>query len=130
MNILQPQDYKIYSDMKNLAFLKFNLKLFSFENYLPFGNLLSETGLDLLIITKNIHLFIIKYYYNLNEQFFISNPNLNNNKFLSILKVNHVCNSIKTHGTGIMNTTVNYIYKIIFKLFQLFHTQFVCQNFH
>jgi len=30
-------------------------------------------------------------------------------KFLSSINIRHIANSIRTHGTGIMNTTVSYI---------------------
>ena len=36
-------------------------------------------------------------------------------KHLNTLHIRHVANSIRTHGTGIMNTAVNYVYKCLLK---------------
>lgn len=61
-------------------------------------------GLDVLEIMRNIHIFVSKYLYNLNNQIFIEQSS--NNKHLNTINIQHIANSIRTHGTGIMNTTV------------------------
>lgn len=43
-----------------------------------------------------------------------------NNKFLNTINIQHVANSIRTHGTGIMNTTVNFTYQFLCKRFFTF----------
>ena len=42
------------------------------------------------------------------------------NKHLNTININHVSNSIRTHGTGVMNTAVNYTYQFLRKKFSVF----------
>lgn len=93
--------------------------------------LCSHQGLDVLEIMRNIHVFVSRYLYNLNnqvslvmshsylelkhfsalhivfafQQIFIEKAS--NNKHLNTINIRHIANSIRTHGTGIMNTTVS-----------------------
>jgi WASH complex subunit 7 len=39
---------------------------------------------------------------------------------LNTIHIKHVANSIRTHGTGIMNTTVNFVYKFLGRKFYIF----------
>ena len=57
-------DWKTYGEMKNLARQKYQLSLP--ESHLPSQTL--EQGLDVLEIMRNIHVFVSKYLYNLNNQ--------------------------------------------------------------
>jgi WASH complex subunit 7 len=57
-------DWKTYGEMKNLAQQKYQLSLT--ESHLPSQTL--EQGLDVLEIMRNIHVFVSKYQYNLNNQ--------------------------------------------------------------
>ncbi|MGH0129467.1 UNVERIFIED_CONTAM: hypothetical protein FKN15_075545, partial [Acipenser sinensis] len=43
-----------------------------------------------------------------------------NNKHLNTINIRHIANSIRTHGTGIMNTTVNFTYQFLRKKFYIF----------
>lgn len=101
-------------------------------------------GLDVLEIMRNIHVFVPMYMYNLNNQVRLSATATlsdsstkclpiflqifveknSDNKFLHTINIRHVANSIRTHGTGIMNTTVNYSYQYLCKRFYTF-TQFL-----
>lgn len=67
--------------------------------------MLSAQGLDVLEIMRNIHVFVSKYLYNLNNQIFVERTS--NNKHLNTINIRHIANSIRTHGIGIMNTTVS-----------------------
>lgn len=107
-------DWKTYGEMRQMARLKFNLK--TVQDNLPTQTL--EQGLDILEIMRNIHIFVSKYLYNLNNQIFIERSS--NNKHLSSINIRHVANSIRTHGTGIMNTTVNFTYQFLKKKFFTF----------
>lgn len=73
-----------------------------------------EQGLDVLEIMRNIHVFVGKYMYNLNNQVFVEEKS--NNKHLNTINISHVANSIRTHGIGIMNTTVLIIIIIMWRL--------------
>lgn len=94
-------DWATYSEMRNLATQRYGLVMT--EAHLPSQTL--EQGLDVLEIMRNIHIFVSRYLYNLNNQIFIERTS--NNKHLNTINIRHIANSIRTHGTGIMNTTVS-----------------------
>lgn len=108
------QDWKPYSEMRMWAWQKYKLRIL--ETHLPAHSL--EQGLDVLEIMRNIHVFVSKYLYNLNNQIFIEQSS--NNKFLNSINIRHISNSIRTHGLGIMNTTVNFTYQFLAKKFFVF----------
>jgi WASH complex subunit 7 len=111
LNALHPTDWKTYEEMRTLAGERYGLKLM--EGFLP-GSIVDQ-GLDVLVVTKNIYVFVANYTYNLNEQLFVQRPLKTEAKHLHTLHIRHIANSIRTHGTGIMNTTVNYVYKCLLK---------------
>lgn len=100
-------DWKTYGEMRRLALLQYNLS--TVDDSLPMQTL--EQGLDVLEIMRNIHIFVGKYLYNLNNQVFVEE--WSNNKHLNTINISHVANSIRTHGIGIMNTTVNFTYQFL-----------------
>ncbi|RZF33686.1 hypothetical protein LSTR_LSTR007064 [Laodelphax striatellus] len=102
-------DWRTYGEMRSLA--KHKYRLITVEDNLPSQTL--EQGLDVLEIMRNIHIFVSKYMYNLNNQIFVESSS--NNKHLNTINIRHVANSIRTHGTGIMNTTVNFTYQFLRK---------------
>ncbi|MEQ2289080.1 WASH complex subunit 4 [Ameca splendens] len=107
-------DWATYSEMRNLATQRYGLTMT--EAHLPSQTL--EQGLDVLEIMRNIHVFVSRYLYNLNNQIFVEKAS--NNKHLNTINIRHVANSIRTHGTGIMNTTVNFTYQFLRKKFYIF----------
>eukprot|EP01083_Nonionella_stella_P277002 941676_1 len=108
-------DWKIYAEMRALAREKYNLDLA--DVHLPSHSHYSE-GLDVLEIMRNIHVFVARYNYNLNTQFFVERSF--DQKHLNTINIEHVANSIRTHGTGIMNTTINFVYQFLAKKFNIF----------
>ncbi|CAH2277508.1 Hypothetical predicted protein [Pelobates cultripes] len=52
------------------------------------------------------------------EQIFVERTS--NNKHLNTINIRHIANSIRTHGTGIMSTTVNFTYQFLRKKFYIF----------
>ncbi|KPI92659.1 WASH complex subunit 7 [Papilio xuthus] len=107
-------DWKTYGEMRQMAKLKFNLS--TVQDNLPKQTL--EQGLDILEIMRKIHIFVSKYHYNLNNQIFVEKSS--NNKHLNSINIRHIANSIRTHGTGIMNTTVNFTYQFLKNKFFIF----------
>lgn len=107
-------DWKTYGEMRKLALLQYNLS--TVDDCLPMQTL--EQGLDILEIMRNIHVFVEKYLYNMNNQVFVEE--WSNNKHLNTINISHVANSIRTHGIGIMNTTVNFAYQFLQKKFFIF----------
>jgi WASH complex subunit 7 len=77
-----------------------------------------DQGLDVLEIMRNIHIFVSKYNYNLNNQIFVEAGGPN--KTINTINIAHIANSIRTHGTGIMNTTVNFTYQFLRQKFVIF----------
>jgi len=80
--------------------------------------LAGRQGVDALEIMRNIHIFVTRYNYNLNNQIFVERNS--NNKHLNTINIRHIANSIRTHGTGVMNTTVNVTYQFLRKKFRIF----------
>ncbi|KAF8297306.1 putative WASH complex subunit 7 [Trypanosoma cruzi] len=111
LNALMANDWKTYEEMRNLALVRYGLRIC--DGYLP-GSIVDQ-GLDVLVITENIQVFVANYTYNMNEQLFVQRPSTTESKHLHTLHIRHIANSIRTHGTGIMNTTVNYVYKCLLK---------------
>ncbi|KAF5274542.1 hypothetical protein FQA39_LY07154 [Lamprigera yunnana] len=107
-------DWRTYGEMRRLAILQYGLN--TVKDNLPIQTL--EQGLDVLEIMRNIHVFVVKYSYNLNNQFFIEEKS--SNRHLNTINISHVANSIRTHGIGIMNTTVNFIYQYLQNKFYIF----------
>lgn len=100
-------DWKTYRTMYAIGNYKLNIK--TIENHLPTQTI--EQGLDSLDIMRNINIFVSKYLYNLNTQTFIEHKSLN--KHLNTIGIRHIGNSIRTHGNGIINTTINFIYQYL-----------------
>ena len=94
-------NWRTYGEMRALAMHKFNAE--TVDDHLPAQTL--EQGLDVLEIMRNIHVFVSRYLYNLNNQIFVEETS--DNKHLNTINIRHIANSIRTHGTGIMNTTVS-----------------------
>mmetsp|Transcript_32874 Transcript_32874/g.82567 ORF Transcript_32874/g.82567 Transcript_32874/m.82567 type:complete len:1186 (-) Transcript_32874:28-3585(-) len=107
-------NWKTYEEMRNLAKEKYGLDLI--QPHLPGQTL--EQGLDILMIMRNIHVFVNRYSYNLNNEIFVEKEA--EGKFLKTINVQHIANSIRTHGTGIMNTTVNFTYQFLRRKFVIF----------
>ncbi|XP_067134049.1 WASH complex subunit 4 isoform X3 [Centruroides vittatus] len=107
-------DWKTYDEMRSLARQKY--ELVTVEAHLPSQTL--EQSLDVLEIMRNIHVFVSRYLYNLNNQIFVERTS--NNKHLNTINIRHIANSIRIHGIGIMNTTVNFTYQFLRKKFYIF----------
>nr|CCC95212.1 unnamed protein product [Trypanosoma congolense IL3000] len=123
LNALMANDWKTYEEIRSLAFQRYGLRIC--DGYLP-GSIVDQ-GLDVLVITENIQVFVANYTYNMNEQLFVQRPSTTESKHLHTLHIRHIANSIRTHGTGIMNTTVNYVYKCLLKKLAIL-SQFLCDD--
>lgn len=114
---MSPPLAQTYGEMRNLAMEKYRIPLAEIE--LPGQTL--EQGLDVLEIMRNIHIFVARYNYNLNTQCFIEKSlNAKDRKHLNTISIRHVANSIRTHGTGITHTTINFVYQYLAQRFQVF----------
>lgn len=110
MTTIAQHDWKTYEEMRSLAHEKYGLEL-NQSVFLPGQTV--EQGLDVLEITRNIHIFVRRFSYDLNNNFFVERAGKQATvRNLNTIHIKHVANSIRTHGTGIMNTTVNFVYQV------------------
>ncbi|TMW66090.1 hypothetical protein Poli38472_003855 [Pythium oligandrum] len=117
-------DWKTYGEMRNLANDKYGLTLA--DNHLPMGSL--DQGLDILQIMRNIQIFVARYNYNLNQQFFLERRSDKGSRHLNSINIHSIASSIRTHGMGIMNTTVNFTYQFLTRKFDIF-SQFLFDEY-
>jgi len=115
VNTVALYDWQNYGEMRNLALAKYGLELQPV--HLPGQTL--EQGVDILIIMRKIHIFTSGYSYNLNNQIFVQRSS-DDNKTLNTINIQHIANSIRTHGTGIMNTTINLTFQFLKQKFVVF----------
>lgn len=112
------KDWRTYGEMRLLAERKYSLE--TVDDHLPTQTL--DHGLDVLEIMKNIHIFVARYNYNLNNQVFVEQSS--KNQHLNTVNIKNISNSLRTHGFGIVNTAVNYVYQFLGKKFRIF-SQFI-----
>jgi len=110
--------------MANLAKDKFDINVQ--DNHLPMGEL--NQGIDILKIMRNIHLFVKKFNYNQNQQLFIEKRSDRGAKHLNVVNIASISASIRTHGTGMMNTTVSFAYQFLKRKFFRF-SQFLFDDY-
>ena len=108
LNTVALHDWRVYAEMRNLALEKYGLHLA--EVYLPGTSHYSE-NLDILEIMRNIHVFVTRYNYAMNTQLFVER--CTDQKHITTLNISHVADSLRTHGTGVMNTTINFTYQFL-----------------
>ena len=94
--------------MASIAADKYGIMLT--DSHLPMGCL--DQGLDVLQIMRNIHIFVCRYNYNMNQQFFVEKKPAKGAKYLNTVTIQSISGSIRQHGTGMMNTTVNFAYQV------------------
>lgn len=103
------KDWRTYGEIRILAERKYSLE--TVDDQLPTQTL--DHGIDVIDIMKNIHIFVARYNYNLNNQVFVEINN--NSQHLNTVSIKNIANSMRTHGTGIVNTAVNYVYQFLRK---------------
>jgi len=96
------------------------------DNYLPMGSL--EMGLDVLQIMRNIHVFVSRFTYNMNMQQFVEYRPDKASKHLNTIKIQSIAASIRQHGLGVLNTTVNFTYQFLSSKFHIF-SQFLFDDY-
>uniref|UniRef100_A0A7S2MKL7 Uncharacterized protein n=1 Tax=Octactis speculum TaxID=3111310 RepID=A0A7S2MKL7_9STRA len=119
-------DWMTYADMRNLAAEKFGLDLA--DNQLPMGSLEYDQGLDVLMIMRNIQVFVSRFSYNLNQQNFVERRPDRGSKNLNTINTQSIAASLRQHGLGILNTTVNFTYQFLSQKFHVF-SQFLFDEY-
>ncbi|XP_022657442.1 WASH complex subunit 4-like isoform X2 [Varroa jacobsoni] len=100
-------DWRAYDEMRAIAQLKFGAE--TIESHLPAETL--DQGPDVLTVMRNIQGFVSRFVYNMNTQTFVERASTS--KHLQTINIGHVANSIRTHGPGITDTTVNIVYRYL-----------------
>ena len=103
-----------FEEQRNLAREKYGLNLT--DSLLPGQT--QDNELDVLQIMRLIHVFARTYHYNLNNQIFVQHESEGKN--LNSINVDIIADSIRTHGIGIMNTTVNFTFQFLKQRFITF----------
>lgn len=111
---VSPHDCRTYGDMRQMAACCYDLE--TVPDGLPIRTV--DQACDIMEILKDLSVFVRRFCYDMNGQVFLEKAS--DNKHLNAIVVSHVSQSIKTHGIGIINTTVNVTYQFLKKKFHLF----------
>lgn len=109
------KDWRTYEEMRRLAQRKYYLE--TVDDHLPTQTL--DQGIDVLQIMRHIHLFVSRFNYNLNNQIFVESL-AGNNQYFNTIGINNIANSLSTHGFGVINTTINFVYQFMRKKLSIF----------
>ena len=86
----------------------FDLKLH--DVFLP-NYTIERDKFDILTVVRNIPTFVNSYKYNMLNQRFLELTG--ENKIINCISIQQLADSIRTHGLGILSTTVNAFYKFM-----------------
>ncbi|XP_043716643.1 WASH complex subunit 4-like isoform X2 [Telopea speciosissima] len=120
-------DWKIYSEMRQLAELKYGLTL----DDIPLTGHCLNYGVDVMEIVRNVEQFATSYSYNMTNQVLIEKvSSCQGRKALRVVGVEHVALSIATHGLGTIYTAIDSVLKLltekIIDLSKLLQDNFAC----
>ncbi|XP_058800453.1 WASH complex subunit 4-like [Phymastichus coffea] len=107
LSSVAPHDWRAYRGMQALA--RHRLRLRAVPSLLPSQSL--EQGLDALEVMRDIQRFVARYLYDLRAQTFMERDSAG--RQLHTLGVRHLASGIRTHGSGIMSTSVNFVYQLL-----------------
>ncbi|PIO54176.1 hypothetical protein TELCIR_24467, partial [Teladorsagia circumcincta] len=91
--------------MATLAEQRYGLSLI--DGMLP--NCSIGQSLDVVKVMRSLGEFVTNFNYCLNQQLFIEKMSLN--RTLRVLTAEHMADSMRTHGLGVLNTSVNITYQ-------------------
>ncbi|KHJ77594.1 hypothetical protein OESDEN_22786 [Oesophagostomum dentatum] len=100
-------DRHAYSKMAILAKQRYGLDLV--DGCLP--NCTVGQSLDVVKVICSLGDFVTDFNYCLNQQVFIEK--LSPNRSLRVLTSEHMADSMRTHGLGVLNTSVNITYQVL-----------------
>ncbi|XP_010934687.1 uncharacterized protein [Elaeis guineensis] len=107
-------DWKIYSEMRLLAELKYGLAL----DDIHLAENSMDQDFDINEIVQNLHSFTENYSYNIIKQIFIEKvPNGQHRKSLRVISVDHVASSIALHGLRPISTASISVLKFLTEMF-------------
>lgn len=108
LNILNMHDMETYELMRTLGNHIFDLRLH--DVFLP-NHTIERDKFDILTVVRQIPVFVTEFKYNILNQRFLQVTN--NDKIISCISIQQLSDSIRTHGLGILSTTVNAFYNFL-----------------
>ncbi|KAG1360735.1 putative WASH complex subunit 4 [Cocos nucifera] len=107
-------DWKIYSEMRLLAELKYGLAL----DDIHLAENSMDQDFDVNEIVQNLHSFTENYSYNIIKQIFVEKvPNGQYRKSLRVISVDHVASAIALHGLRPISTASISVLKFLTEMF-------------
>uniref|UniRef100_A0A182QF59 Uncharacterized protein n=1 Tax=Anopheles farauti TaxID=69004 RepID=A0A182QF59_9DIPT len=128
LSTISPSEWRIYREMRTIVDRKYGIRLV--EDQLPRTTAEDRRGPrghgqddDVLALMEDFEQFIGAYGYDLHGQLFIERQQAAaGGGVLNVVKIEHIANSIKRHGPGIISTVVNYAFQFLRqKLFTFSH---------
>ncbi|VDO58985.1 unnamed protein product [Haemonchus placei] len=108
-------DRHAYSRMATLAEQRYGLSLI--DGMLP--NCSIGQSLDVVKVMRSLGEFVSNFNYCLNQQLFIEK--VSPNRTLRVLTAEHMADSMRTQGLGVLNTSVNITYQLLRSKFGIFN---------
>ncbi|KAK6734492.1 hypothetical protein RB195_017965 [Necator americanus] len=108
-------DRHAYRKMAMLAKQRYGLDLI--DGMLP--NCSTGQSLDVVEVMRSLAQFVTNFNYCLNQQLFIEKTSPN--RSLRVLTAEHMADSLRTHGLGVLNTSVNITYQFLRSKFTIFN---------
>lgn len=105
------KNFDNFEIMRVLAKVKYDLELG--HSYIP-SKTVEQGRTDVLAIVRSMGFFVQNFKYNMFNQTFIET--LNESTRLKAVSINLISDSIKTHGLGIIKSTINHIAGEIHKM--------------
>ncbi|XP_052901963.1 WASH complex subunit 4 [Anopheles moucheti] len=129
LSTISPSEWRIYREMRSIVDRKYGIRLV--EDQLPRTTAEDRRGPrghgqddDVLALMEDFETFIGAYGYDLHGQLFIERQHAapGSGGVVNVVKIEHIANSIKRHGPGIISTVVNYAFQFLRqKLFTFSH---------
>ncbi|KAA0192452.1 hypothetical protein HAZT_HAZT003737 [Hyalella azteca] len=114
LTVVAPHNCHSNTEMRTVALQKWGLMLQ--DSRLPPHT--THQGVDVLEVVRQLAVFVRRYHYSLSQQVFVEAES--DSKHLNTLNITHIANSIRTHGAGIINSTVNFTYQFLVGRFKVF----------
>lgn len=102
------QNIQIFEVMRQIGRSKYGLNLN--HSYIPIKSV-EQGKIDVIALMKSFNIFVQRFKYNMFNQTFIELAGDSNK--LKAVSIDHISDSINTHGLGIINTSVNAIYQFV-----------------
>ncbi|KAL0245296.1 hypothetical protein GEMRC1_009375 [Eukaryota sp. GEM-RC1] len=103
-------DFKTYNQMANFAQQRFGVEIT--PSFLPYGTV--DSGLDILNVVRHLNAFVRKFNYDLHQQYFVEKIDTAKRN-VNVITIEQASNSIRSHGIGIVHSTVNFTYTFLAK---------------